>query len=89
MLGKGHHMLQAQPPFACASAPFHAQLPAACVTAGMGFGYVAYDCLHYAVHHMGNKLPGSVLQVGSFKANRFSVLYSIFFVEGQKLSIDF
>jgi dihydroceramide fatty acyl 2-hydroxylase len=30
--------------------------------AGMGVGYVAYDCLHYLVHHHGSKLPGTALQ---------------------------
>ncbi len=30
--------------------------------AGMGYGYVAYDCLHYALHHHGQGLPGGMLQ---------------------------
>ncbi|EFJ51078.1 hypothetical protein VOLCADRAFT_79982 [Volvox carteri f. nagariensis] len=31
--------------------------------AGMGYGYVAYDCLHYMVHHVpGSSLPGPLLR---------------------------
>jgi dihydroceramide fatty acyl 2-hydroxylase len=29
--------------------------------AGMGYGYVAYDCLHYAIHH-GGRMPGPRLR---------------------------
>jgi len=43
-------------------AVLHATLPArhaAPLFAGMGLGYVAYDCLHYACHHAGPRsLPG-------------------------------
>mmetsp|Transcript_17496 Transcript_17496/g.37805 ORF Transcript_17496/g.37805 Transcript_17496/m.37805 type:complete len:274 (-) Transcript_17496:530-1351(-) len=32
--------------------PCHHALP---LFSGMGYGYVAYDCLHYAVHHLGSR----------------------------------
>lgn len=31
------------------------------VFSGMGYGYVAYDCVHYFIHHSG-RLPGTLLQ---------------------------
>lgn len=37
----------------------HQALP---LFAGMGYGYVAYDCLHYFLHHHGPSLPGAMLQ---------------------------